>query len=110
MNKSYFLCNNTSCNSYGQEYEGNCLAHYNVIDCEDFIPNPIPKQNKIQPPYYSNNNSIDVIDFCQTLDLDFMQGNVIKYIVRYKNKNGIEDVKKAREYCDRIIKKLEENK
>lgn len=30
----------------------------------------------------------------------FMAGNVIKYIARYENKNGVEDLKKARHYLD----------
>lgn len=33
--------------------------------------------------------------------------NVIKYLWRYEEKNGIEDVKKARWYIDRLIKELE---
>lgn len=57
--------------------------------------------NKIIPGYYGN--EIDVIKFVMTNNLDFMQGNIIKYIVRYKNKNGLEDLLKAREYIDRLI-------
>ena len=33
--------------------------------------------------------------------------NAIKYLWRYEEKNGIEDVKKARWYIDRLIKELE---
>lgn len=58
--------------------------------------------NKIKPTYYGT--GIDVIEFCQKNNLDFMQGNVIKYVTRYKEKNGKEDLLKAREYIDRIIK------
>jgi hypothetical protein len=35
-------------------------------------------------------------------------GNVIKYIWRYDSKNGLEDLKKARWYLDRLIKEIEE--
>lgn len=58
--------------------------------------------NKINPSYYGV--GFDVIDFCQKNNLDFMQGNVIKYVTRYKEKNGKEDLLKARKYIDRIIK------
>lgn len=58
--------------------------------------------DKINPSYYGK--EIDVIDFCHANNLDFMQGNVIKYVTRYKEKNGLEDLLKAREYIDRIIK------
>lgn len=57
--------------------------------------------NKIKPNYYGN--EIDVIDFVMMNNLDFMQGNIIKYVVRYKNKNGLEDLLKARQYLDRLI-------
>lgn len=33
--------------------------------------------------------------------------NAIKYLWRYEEKNGIEDVKKARWYIDRLIKEIE---
>lgn len=32
--------------------------------------------------------------------LDFVQGNVLKYITRYKFKNGDEDLRKAEHYCE----------
>lgn len=34
----------------------------------------------------------------------FLQGNVLKYMLRYKNKNGIEDLKKAKTYLTWLIK------
>jgi hypothetical protein len=36
-------------------------------------------------------------------DLDFLTGNAVKYLVRWRHKNGIEDLKKARHYIDKII-------
>ena len=57
--------------------------------------------NKIKPTYYGT--GIDVIEFCLRNNLTFMQGNVIKYVTRYKSKNGIEDLEKAKEYIDRLI-------
>jgi hypothetical protein len=38
---------------------------------------------------------------------EFYLGNIIKYVTRYKHKNGVEDLIKARDYLDRLIK-LEE--
>lgn len=59
-------------------------------------------EEKIKPKHYSSKGA-DVITFCQDNNLDFMQGNVIKYIVRYKDKNGKEDLLKAKEYINRMI-------
>lgn len=36
--------------------------------------------------------------------------NVIKYLFRYENKNGLEDVRKAQWYINRLIQELEEEK
>jgi hypothetical protein len=35
--------------------------------------------------------------------LDFYAGNVLKYILRYKHKGGLEDLQKARHYLDKLI-------
>lgn len=36
-------------------------------------------------------------------------GNVIKYVWRYRRKNGVEDLKKCRWYLDRLISEVEKN-
>ena len=59
-------------------------------------------EDKIKPRYY-HKGQIDTIKFCLENDLDFLQGNVVKYVVRYKEKNGIEDLNKAMEYLKRLI-------
>lgn len=59
-------------------------------------------KNNIKPSYY-HKGKIDTIKFCLENDLDFLQGNVVKYVVRYKEKNGIEDLNKAMEYLKRLI-------
>jgi hypothetical protein len=33
----------------------------------------------------------------------FLQGNAIKYLARWKDKGGIEDLRKARHYLDKLI-------
>ena len=63
------------------------------------------KKDNIKPDHYGD-SEIDVISFCQANKLDFMQGNVIKYVFRYKNKNGWEDLEKAKEYIERMIENL----
>ena len=58
-----------------------------------------------RPKHYENSSEIDVIDFCNIYKLDFIEGNIIKYIVRYKLKNGVEDLYKANDYLDRLIER-----
>jgi hypothetical protein len=35
--------------------------------------------------------------------MSFLEGNVVKYLARYKEKSGIEDLRKARWYIDKLI-------
>jgi len=37
----------------------------------------------------------------------YCQGNILKYVWRFRHKNGVEDLKKARWYLDELIKTLE---
>ena len=38
----------------------------------------------------------------------FLRGNVIKYIARYRDKDGLKDVYKAKHYMERLVEHLEE--
>lgn len=53
-------------------------------------------QNKIQP--------FDIID---AWELDFYEGNVLKYLLRYKYKNGSQDLKKAQHYLQKVLENHE---
>ena len=33
----------------------------------------------------------------------YLRGNVLKYLARYRKKNGVEDLRKARHYLDKLI-------
>lgn len=61
------------------------------------------------PTHYASKAGIEVIDVIDafTEDLTGIEAvctaNVIKYICRWKKKNGIEDLKKARWYLDHMI-------
>jgi hypothetical protein len=46
---------------------------------------------------------IQPTEFIHKNDIGFIAGNVIKYIVRYKFKNGVDDLKKASHYLDMLI-------
>lgn len=39
--------------------------------------------------------AIEPIDFITANNLGFCEGNIVKYIARWKAKNGIEDLKKS---------------
>lgn len=53
--------------------------------------------------------AIQPVEFILANGLGFCEGNVIKYICRYKQKGGIQDLKKVVHYAELLIKQLEEN-
>jgi len=52
---------------------------------------------------------IQPIEFIEANNLPFHESNIIKYITRWRNKNGLEDLHKAQWYLNRLIQ-LEESK
>jgi hypothetical protein len=46
---------------------------------------------------------IQPLDYIQANNLGFIEGNIIKYVTRYKDKNGVEDLKKAQHYLNYLI-------
>jgi hypothetical protein len=60
------------------------------------------------PRHYAKNGGIECIEAIEaSMDVDdfrgFLKGNIIKYIWRYEDKNGLEDLKKCRWYLDLLI-------
>ena len=53
-------------------------------------------------------NGIQPWDYVVAHDFDFWQGNILKYITRWRDKGGVEDLKKARHYLDKYIELQEE--
>jgi hypothetical protein len=56
-----------------------------------------------KPTHYTE-GEIEPLDYIIANDLDFIEGNIIKYVTRYKYKNGVEDLKKAHYYLEVLIK------
>jgi|TARA_B100000497_G_scaffold108347_1_gene126471 hypothetical protein len=61
--------------------------------------------DNIKEPKHYTQYRIEPIDFIISNNLDFCTGNIIKYVLRYNLKNGVEDLKKAKQYIDFLIEK-----
>jgi len=60
--------------------------------------------DNVNPNHYPNQgNDKDWIAFCLNNDVGAIESNVGKYVIRWKHKNGLEDLYKARVYLDRLI-------
>ena len=66
-----------------------------------------PKEDTVNHPPHYNKGGMEAIDYIeQQLEdgfSDYLEGNVLKYIHRWRYKNGIEDLKKAQWYLNRLI-------
>ncbi len=65
--------------------------------------------NNIDHPKHYNMGSMETIDIIESLVENltgfegYIIGNILKYLHRYKYKNGVEDLEKARWYIDKLI-------
>lgn len=68
------------------------------------------------PGHYISENGLETIDVIEAFTSDLVgieatdTGNIIKYICRWKHKNGLQDLMKARWYLDHLIDHVEEGK
>lgn len=66
------------------------------------------------PAHYQSKNGLEVIDVIEAFTADLMgieatdTGNVIKYICRWKHKNGIQDLENAMWYLQHLINRVKE--
>ena len=75
---------------------------------KDIFEEAFPQDKQIGGNHYKT-FVIQPYEFISKNDLSFFQGNVVKYVCRYLNKNGIEDLQKAKKYIELLIEN-EENK
>lgn len=81
----------------------------NVVLVEDESKDPMVDH----PGHYQSNTGIEVIDVIEafTEGLEGIEatdtGNVIKYILRWKKKNGLQDLKKCKWYLEHLINHIE---
>ena len=47
--------------------------------------------------------AIQPVEYIHANDLGFCEGNVVKYVTRWKEKGGVADLEKARHYLDILI-------
>lgn len=70
------------------------------------------QKDNINPDHYKNQTSLECIEameiiFGRDAVIDFCRCNAWKYIWRWKNKNGEEDLEKANWYLERAHKMLD---
>ena len=75
-----------------------------AIESQSLKIGPAPANSR-QPGggHYIKYGDLQVWDVVARWNLDFFQGNILKYVVRWKDKNGTEDLEKAMHYLQKYI-------
>jgi hypothetical protein len=74
-----------------------------------------PPETELEPTEYQVGGShylesdIQPIDYILANKMPFIEGNVVKYVTRWRHKGGIEDLRKAKHYLEILIEKENES-
>jgi len=83
----------------------NSLSDKEILDLPEATK--MEKEDIINhPKHYKAANGIETIDVIEGFTGDpisWSMGNVIKYVCRWREKNGVEDLRKAQFYLNRLI-------
>jgi hypothetical protein len=82
---------------------------------DGFVPLPLIEdapQDPVNRPTHYTQGGIECIDAIEASMSEesfrgFLKGNILKYVWRYENKNGIQDLKKAQWYLNKLIGEIE---
>ena len=84
-------------------------AYGELSTCYNETGTAKPADNVNHPKHYQSKSGLETIDVIEAFTEDLVggeatnTGNVLKYMCRWKSKNGLEDLKKARWYLNRLI-------
>ncbi len=98
-----------------EEYMKNKLAEDEDKLMDEFYTTKISntKTDMVNSPPHYNKAGIECIDAIRAATGDgyeyYLQGNIMKYLWRYRYKNGIEDLQKAQWYLDKLVEECNES-
>ena len=65
------------------------------------------EKDMVNSPIHYNKAGIETIDALEAMLVDgfdfYLQGNIVKYLWRFRYKNGVEDLRKAQWYLNKLI-------
>ncbi len=70
----------------------------------DLSSNPLSEQ--VGGSHYKS-MKIQPVEFIMANNLNFCEGNAVKYLCRYKQKGGVQDLHKAKHYIEILIETME---
>ena len=74
---------------------------FNTGDTQSALPKK-PIDTQVGGNHYQK-YKIQPVEFIMKNNVPYVEGNVIKYVMRFRDKHGLEDLLKARQYLDMLI-------
>ena len=100
-------------NLYRVKYGNTVLAYWEDHLPKFYSPKSCPSHDKgediVKPQRYNKVGKLECWDVILDQQMSFLEGSVLKYLWRYKEKNGIKDLEKAKVYLDKIIEGIKKN-
>lgn len=94
-------------NLYGKEFEEvfGKVPKEPVLDAKGIklATRPTTAREKQVGGSHYKDKAMQPWDIIDAWELNFYAGNVVKYILRYRHKDGLQDLQKARHYIDKLI-------
>ena len=95
LNKSSKLC---------QQWDAQTQSYVEVGNDQDNIRRLHENEEVTTPKHYVG-LGITPLEYITANELDFLEGNIIKYVTRYPHKGGVNDLLKARTYLEKLIER-----
>nr|DAL15522.1 MAG TPA_asm: nucelotide kinase [Caudoviricetes sp.] len=80
-------------------------AQWNILPADESAANPLRSYDAVKHPSHYCKNGLECIDVIKAEMTPeqykgYLYGNVLKYMWRWQDKNGLEDLKKAGQYLE----------
>ena len=63
------------------------------------------ENEEVTAPKHYEGLGVTPLEYITANELDFLEGNIIKYVTRYPHKGGVNDLLKARTYLEKLIER-----
>jgi hypothetical protein len=82
-------------------------SYQGVYDILDRLVRQVCKEHSYSPPgdpvSHYDKFAIQPLEYIEANKMMFSEGNIIKYVTRWREKDGLQDLLKARDYLQRLI-------
>jgi hypothetical protein len=85
-----------------QQWDAQSQSYVEVGNDQDNIRWLHENEEVTNPKHYVG-LGITPLEYITANELDFLEGNIIKYVTRYPHKGGVNDLLKARTYLEKLI-------